>query len=96
MYKRQGDNYALRILQSMAADTLAMYRALEQAAGTAEEEGPAGPSPEAGRGGKLKVVSKYGVDLTQKAREGKLDQMCIRDRGREAVMRRTRRWRGIR
>ncbi len=83
---REGDNYALRILQSMAADTRAMYRALEQAAGTAEEEGPAGPSPEAGRGGKLKVVSKYGVDLTQKAREGKLDPIIGREKEIERVI----------
>ena len=83
---REGDNYALRILQSMGADTRAMYRALEQAAGTAEEEEPAGPAPEAGRGGKLKVVSKYGVDLTQKAREGKLDPIIGREKEIERVI----------
>ena len=47
---REGDNYGLRILQAMGADTRAIYRALEQSMGgqsadlTGPEESPKGKS----------------------------------------------------
>ncbi len=81
---REGDNYALRILQSMGADTRGIYRALSQSGGGEEAQAARGPA--GGKKGDLKTISQYGVDLTQKAREGKLDPIIGRDQEIERVI----------
>lgn len=82
---REGDNYALRILQALGADTRKLYRTLEQqSAGATHEHATSGNT--AAKPKDLKVMSKYGVDLTQKAREGKLDPIIGRDSEIERVI----------
>lgn len=82
---REGDNYALRILQAMGVDTRKIYRALE-AQNPGASAGNTASDEKASKSQALKVMSKYGVDLTQKAREGKLDPIIGRDKEIERVI----------
>ena len=82
---REGDNYGLRILQAMGADTRAIYRALEQSVGGQSGEA-AGPEESPKGKSKLKTLGQFGTDLTQRARENRLDPVIGRDKEIQRVI----------
>ena len=68
--EREGEG--ARILRQAGIDKEAIYRALQEVRGGARVDSPTAES-------KYKALEKYAVDLTEAAREGKLDPVIGRD-----------------
>ena len=66
------DGESARILQQFGIDKEKIYRALQEVRGGARVDSPTAES-------KYKALEKYSVDLTEAAREGKLDPVIGRD-----------------
>src|SRR3990170_3942158 len=68
--EREGE--AARILRQAGIDKEAIYRALQEVRGGARVDSPTAES-------KYKALEKYAIDLTEAARQGKLDPVIGRD-----------------
>jgi ATP-dependent Clp protease ATP-binding subunit ClpC len=66
------DGESARILQQFGIDKEKIYRALQEVRGGARVDSPTAES-------KYKALEKYSIDLTEAAREGKLDPVIGRD-----------------
>ena len=89
---RESESVAVRILLDMGTSPQKLYNDIVQLlneGGAAGEEGPAeSGAPKAAKGGKSDVptLMKFGRDLTQMAREDKLDPVIGRDKEVERVV----------
>ena len=83
---REKDSSAMGLLRSLGTDARAIYRTLEE--GGREESPLASPGERRKSGEKntLKALGQFGIDLTARAREGKLDPVIGREQEIQRVM----------
>ncbi len=83
---REKDSSAMGLLRSLGTDARAIYRTLEE--GGREESPLASPGEGRKNGEKntLKALGQFGIDLTARAREGKLDPVIGREQEIQRVM----------
>ena len=83
---REKDSSAMGLLRSLGTDARAIYRMLEE--GGREESPLASPGERRKSGEKntLKALGQFGIDLTARAREGKLDPVIGREQEIQRVM----------
>ncbi len=83
---REGDCFAARMLAASGVDAQRLYMSVLGMLGSQPSGGEEGPSGGIGgrqgrgeRGGSTKTLEQYGADLTQAARDGKLDPVIGRN-----------------
>ncbi|RHO58013.1 ATP-dependent Clp protease ATP-binding subunit [Ruminococcaceae bacterium AM07-15] len=83
---REKDSSAMGLLRSLGTDARAIYRTLEE--GGREESPLASPGEgrKSGEKNTLKALGQFGIDLTARAREGKLDPVIGREQEIQRVM----------
>ena len=83
---REKDSSAMGLLRSLGTDARAIYRTLEE--GGREESPLASPGEgrKSGEKNTLKALGQFGIDLTARAREGKLDPVIAREQEIQRVM----------
>ena len=83
---REKDSSAMGLLRSLGTDARAIYRTLEE--GGREESPFASPGEgrKSGEKNTLKALGQFGIDLTARAREGKLDPVIGREQEIQRVM----------
>ncbi len=83
---REKDSSAMGLLRSLGTDARAIYRTLEE--GRREESPLASPGEgrKSGEKNTLKALGQFGIDLTARAREGKLDPVIGREQEIQRVM----------
>ncbi len=85
---READSFASRMLVGGGVDIPALYRSVEEMVGSTNNAPPRGSAQKQGKphsqqaasSGNTKTLDQYGRDLTQYAREGKLDPIIGRDK----------------
>lgn len=82
----ESDSYAVRKLNQMGADVQAIAAQLSNITGIKTNMSESGASRQAKPDEKLGELAKFGIDLTQKAREGKLDPVIGRSEEIERVI----------
>ncbi len=89
----ENDNYAVRFLEKLSVDIYNLTNNLLSKADIRGEEGyynengdNINGSNRSGKNSSTKTIDKYGVDLTQKAKEGKLDPVIGRKKEIERVI----------
>ena len=83
---REKDSSAMGLLRSLGTDARAIYRTLEEGG---REESPLtspGEGRKSGEKNTLKALGQFGIDLTARAREGKLDPVIGREQEIQRVM----------
>ena len=83
---REKDSAAMGLFRALGTDTRAIYRTLEE--GGREESSLANPGEgrKTGEKNTLKALGQFGIDLTARAREGKLDPVIGREQEIQRVM----------
>ena len=83
---REKESSAMGLLRSLGTDARAIYRTLEE--GGREESPLASPGEgrKSGEKNTLKALGQFGIDLTARAREGKLDPVIGREQEIQRVM----------
>ena len=83
---REKDSSAMGLLRSLGTDARAIYRTLEE--GGREESPLASPGEgrKSGEKNTLKALGQFGIDLTARAREGKLDPVIGREQEIQRVI----------
>ncbi len=75
----ESDNYAVRFLEETGADIAELYTALAKSMGLgANDKNQRGAGEKKSGNSDTKTLEKYGVDLTQRAREGEIDPVIGR------------------
>lgn len=83
----EGDNYAVRFLNELGADVAGLTSAALKASGISPEEaGSVASAAGTPKDSKLPTLSKYGRDLTEEARKGKIDPVIGRENEIERVI----------
>lgn len=83
----EGDNYAVRFIGELGADVAALTSAALKASGINPEDAVSASSAVGGaKDSKLPTLSKYGRDLTEEARKGKIDPVIGREKEIERVI----------
>ncbi len=82
----EGENFALRILIALGADVKSIGNELISASGVDLKQSVGKNDGKPQGNGKLENLSKYGIDLTEEARNGKLDPVIGRESEVERVI----------
>jgi len=82
-----GDNYAIRFLNMLGVDVASLTTETLQAAGVdPTESASANPKHTDSSKDKIQTLSKYGIDLTEEAKKGKLDPVIGRETEIERII----------
>lgn len=84
----EGDNYAIRFINELGADTAALTTEALKASGIDPSEAVGGVQPQTGKqnDSKTPTLLKYGRDLTEEAKKGKIDPVIGREEEIERVI----------
>ena len=80
-----GDNYAIRFLSELGVDVNSLTNAVLKASGM-EEGSTLGKETKSPKNSKTPTLEKYGVDLTENAKNGKIDPVIGRDAEVERII----------
>ncbi len=84
----EGDNYAIRFINELGVDTAALTTEALKASGIDPSEAVSGAQPTGGKqtDSKTPTLLKYGRDLTEEAKKGKIDPVIGREQEIERVI----------
>lgn len=84
----EGDNYAIRFINELGVDTAALTTEALKASGIDPSEAVSGSQPTGGKqkDSKTPTLLKYGRDLTEEAKKGKIDPVIGREQEIERVI----------